>query len=174
MPPPGVDGLVVLHPYRAEIRSLVLAAKNGGCRPLLRVWGRWLGERASPGFDAVTWVPASRRGRRRRGYDQGRDLARAAATTSGVPAPRLLVRRPGPDRTGAGRDQRLQGPSVRCPIAPPPRILLVDDVMTTGASIAAAAAALRRAGAGSVTAAVVAAAGTNRDLCPQDHERQMN
>lgn len=177
-PPPGVDELLVLHRYDRVVRAMVLVAKNGGRRRLLADWGnevgRLVGAAADQPPDVITWVPASRQGRRRRGYDQGRQLARGAAASSGRPAARLLIRRPGPARTGADRRERLDGPPLRCPIVAPPRVLLVDDVLTTGASLGAAALALRRAGAVSVTAAVVAAAGTNRDLWPRDHGRQMN
>ena len=50
---------------------------------------RW----ASLHADVVTWVPASAEGRRRRGFDQGRLLARAVGRSLGVPAVALLRRR---------------------------------------------------------------------------------
>lgn len=165
-PPVGLDSLVALHRYRSEVPSLVLAAKNGDRRSLLRLWGRWLAEHLVGQLagelvghqDVVTWVPASRAGARRRGYDQGRYLARAVAGAAGLPARRLLVRRPGQAQAGSGREQRLVGPLVRAPVPVPARVLLVDDVVTTGASMTASAQALRQAGARSVVGLAVAVA----------------
>ncbi len=168
--------MVSRYPYDSVVRGLVLAAKNGGRRDLLAQWGRELAERSQAaevpaggdraaltdpadlgGVDVVTWVPASRQGARARGYDQGRVLARAVARGLGVPARRLLVRRPGPKRMGADRARRLAGPDLRCPVASPLRVVVVDDVLTTGASLAAAGWALRAAGAERITGLVVAA-----------------
>lgn len=169
-PPVGVDRLVARHRYQGRPRSLLLAAKNGGRRHLLARWGADLADLVvglGP-FDVVTWVPASRQGVRQRSYDQGRLLARSAASTLGLPCRRLLVRRPGPTRAGAGRADRLHGPDLRCPIRCPGRVLLIDDVVTTGSSLAAAAAALRHAGAESIVGSVVAVAGEDPAVGPFD------
>jgi len=120
------------------------------------VAGGGLGEKV--GVDVVTWVPASRHQARRRGYDQGRELAVAVARPLGVRA-RPLLRRAGREaQAGRNRVDRLVGPSFQARVRRcPARVLLVDDVATTGASLARAAAVLRAAGARSVSAAVVAA-----------------
>ena len=167
--PEGVDQLLVLHSYDPIVRRLILAAKNGARRDLLDRFGGDLGDllmsgtgrRGSTGsadFAVVTWVPAGRRAARRRGYDQGRLLAGAVAERTGVPPRRLLVRRRGPERTGADRARRLEGPALRTPLRCEGRVLLVDDVVTTGASLRAGAQALRRAGATTVTALAIARA----------------
>lgn len=166
----GLDRFSALFAYEPPVARMILAAKNGGRHDVLAVLGHalarqlftqtvagdGLGEKV--GVDVVTWVPASRRQARRRGYDQGRELALAAARPLGLPA-RPLLRRAGREaQAGRNRIDRLAGPSLqargRCR---PARVLLVDDVATTGASLARAAAVLRAAGAGSVSAAVVAA-----------------
>lgn len=154
----GLDAFTALLAYDEAARPLVLAAKNRGRRDLLAAFGAALAE-AGPraGVEAVTWVPASRHRRRRRGYDQGRVLARAAARELGVPAVALLARVGDEAQAGRNRAERLAGPGLR-PIRPSPRsVLLIDDVATTGASLARAGEALRQAGALWVQAGVVAA-----------------
>jgi predicted amidophosphoribosyltransferase len=159
----GLDGIVVMLAYDALVGRVVLAAKNGGRRDLLAVLGRNLAYETQarlpgPGrFDVITWVPASRRQARRRGYDQGRLLAVATGRSLGVPARCLLARSRHEAQAGRSRTDRLQGPELRPRRPCPARVLLVDDVATTGASLARAAAVLRGAGARTVHGAVVAA-----------------
>ncbi len=164
--PAGLDATIVLLRYQRSVPAIVVAAKNGGRRDALHQLGSMLAELVVPqpasvasgpsAVDVVTWVPASRRGVRRRGYDQGRILARAVARAAGLPSRRLLLRSRSPSRTGRGRQERLGGPPLRAPIGSPPHVLLVDDVITTGESMAAAADALRLAGARRVIGAAVA------------------
>lgn len=166
----GLDRFTALFAYEPPVARLILAAKNGGRHDLLAVLGHALATELArePGLarnggagaaaDVVTWVPASRRQARRRGYDQGRELAVALARPLGLPS-RPVLRRAGREaQAGRNRVDRLVGPSlhVRSRRAPP-RVLLVDDVATTGASLARAASALRAAGTSSVHAVVVAA-----------------
>lgn len=105
----------------------------------------------------VTWIPASPRARRRRGYDQGRLLAMRMAAGLGLESAALLQRRSGPAQTGRGLHARRSGPVLR-PRGPasPPAVLLVDDVCTSGSSLAVGAQRLRQIGAEYVVAAVVA------------------
>lgn len=170
----GLDRFCALYAYEPPVARVILAAKNGGRHDLLAVLGHALardlvsrgvtggGPRhqigVGAGVDVVAWVPASRRHVRRRGYDQGRELAVAVARPLGLRA-RPLLRRAGREaQAGRNRVDRLAGPSLQARSRyAPARVLLVDDVATTGASLARAAASLRAAGARSVHAAVVAA-----------------
>ncbi|MFN3216350.1 MAG: ComF family protein [Acidimicrobiales bacterium] len=98
--------------------------------------------------DVVTWVPASRRGRRRRGYDQGEILGRAVAHRLGVRACALLDRRDRDSQTGRDRAQRLDGPELvarrgrTARLVAGAHVVVIDDVVTTGASLAGAGAAV--------------------------------
>jgi predicted amidophosphoribosyltransferase len=120
-----------------------------------------IASQAAPDVDLVTWVPASRRRARRRGFDQGEVLGRAVARSLGVASRRLLVRVGGAGQTGAGRAERLDGPGLvlrdRGALVDDAVVLVVDDVRTTGASLAAAARALRAGGAVRVDGATLAA-----------------
>ena len=145
--------------YDPRIGRIIVAAKNGGRLDALRL----LAAQIEPGWPdevkVVTWVPASRDRARRRGFDQGRVIARLLARRHGLRVRRLLVRARGEHQAGAGRVDRLVGPTLAVLRAPPKRVLVVDDVATTGASLSAAAEALRRAGAKEVYGATIAVAG---------------
>jgi ComF family protein len=100
--------------------------------------------------DVITWVPLSRRRRRRRGFDQAEVMAAALGKRLDLPLRGLLrrareteaqARKSGVDRRRALQDAFVVVGEV------PDRVLLVDDVLTTGATAAAGAATLKRAGA---------------------------
>lgn len=154
----GLDGAGALVRYDPTVQRMIVAAKNQGRRDVLRQLGALLAGSAPAAVTAsptlVTWIPASRVGRRRRGYDQSEILAGAVAAALGLSCRRLLGRRRGRGQTGRDRLQRLDGP-VFLPIRPafgsaPESVLLVDDVITTGASMAEAARQLRSGGIRSV------------------------
>lgn len=156
----GLDGLVALWTYGPLSSRLVLSAKNGRRRDLYRGWGALLAseiteDSAGGAVDLVTWVPASRIRGRRRGYDQGRVLARRLAGELGLSCRSSLVR-PSTDASGPrSRGERIRGPRLLTAGPCPPHVLLIDDVLTTGGSLAAAAAVLRDAGAARIDAAVL-------------------
>jgi predicted amidophosphoribosyltransferase len=119
--------------------------------------------------DAVTWVPASRRRRSARGFDQSLALARVVARRLALPAVPVLrrVADPGPQARRRGRERRLAMRGAFVAVRRPPgRVAIVDDVLTTGATAAACAEALLEAGARSVvvSTAARAASGAIADL----------
>ena len=160
LPVPWLDRLTPLFVYDDASARLVLAAKNGGRRDLLRWAGGHLGRavaaRSDTTVDVVTWVPAHPEQRRARGYDQGHVLARAVAKHLGLRAKPLLSRRSGTSQRGLSRADRLSGPEVRGRRRVRGSVLLIDDVMATGASLERCADVLRSAGAERVSGAIVA------------------
>lgn len=164
---PWLDRLTPLFLYDDASARLILAAKNGGRRDLLRWAGSHLGSavatRSQSTIDVVTWVPAHPSQQRTRGYDQGQVLARAVAKRLGVRAKPMLQRRGGVSQKGLGRVDRLAGPDVGCRRPVQGSVLLIDDVMATGASLERCAASLRSAGAQQVSGAIVAASTSNSD-----------
>ncbi len=131
--------------------------------------GRWLGRRladtartSSPQpYDAVTYVPMTRKDRRERGFNQARILAREVARTAHLPLRRLLVktRETSAQRLLTARDRHE---NLRGAFRPIPfwysRVLLVDDIYTTGATVEECARALKQGGAEYVAALTVARA----------------
>ena len=161
-PPRGVDDIACLFAHAGVGVDLVAALKYRGRRALVPWMADGLAAAAPDvAVDAVVWVPASRRGRRMRGFDQGRSLAKALGRRLDLPALGALRRLGSARQTGGDRRSRARGPVLT--IAPTlrstlmgRRVLLVDDVMTTGSSLAAAARELREHGVMGISALVVA------------------
>ena len=115
------------------------------------------------GFDTVTWVPVSKKRRRRRGYDQSELLAEKMAELWDIKAVRLLEKtadNPAQSSLSSAAERRgnvlgvyetVNGDKIRGA-----KILLVDDILTTGATLGECARVLRDAGAESVVCAVLA------------------
>jgi ComF family protein len=149
--PPVIDAARAPFLYDGPLAEAIRGMKFSGWHALAdhlagamaEVWG---GIRA----DVVTWVPLSRRRRRRRGFDQAEAMAAAVGKRLDLPLRGLLrrvretdaqARKSGVERRRALRDAFTAAGDV------PDRVLLVDDVLTTGATAAAAAETLKRAGA---------------------------
>jgi predicted amidophosphoribosyltransferase len=156
-PPPGVDRCHAAFAYDGGGVDVVAALKFRAERAALAWVALVLAARVDVRrIDVVTWVPTTGARGRRRGGDHAERLARALAGRLGLPARRLLVRRPGPPQAGRGAIARRAGPPLAPARRSPPGVLVVDDVVTTGGSVAAAARALRAAGATTVDVAAAA------------------
>lgn len=153
--------------YEETVRQSVIRYKFGGKNAYAAAYGRllamrlWNTEQAKA--DVVTWVPISRRRKRRRGYDQAELLARAVARELGLPVCRTLKKivnnPPQSSRTSAAqRRSNVMGVYRACrEQAEGRRILLIDDIITTGATISECSCMLRAAGAKEVLCATLAA-----------------
>jgi len=170
-------------PYEGRLRDVVHVFKYEGRRSLAGTLAALIRDQASDvlaSADAVVPVPLHGARRRRRGFNQARDLAGGL----GLPVLDALRRsRPTPPQaelTAAARRRNVRGAFA---LAPAPRwhgvgwrasrharlarmasavygrvVVLVDDVVTTGATLEACAAVLRAAGAADVRAVTVARA----------------
>lgn len=139
-------------------RSLIAAFKYHRQRRLARTLAAAMKPLLPLAADAITWVPTTGDRRRRRGYDQSRELAVRLGRATGVPVRALIERRQGDDRqTARSRADRLGGPDLVTSRASPPFVILVDDVMTTGSSLRVAARHLRDSGAVRIVGIVAAA-----------------
>lgn len=153
---PGVDLAVAPWSYRGAPRSLVLALKLRGMRTAAGPLAAAMADecrRAGVTARSVTWVPARRADRRRRGFDHAEVLARSVAAGLGLPAISALARR-GDQADQAGLDRRARAANVGGAFVASTRlegpVLLVDDLVTTGATATACAGPLRSAGASAV------------------------
>ena len=128
--------------YEEPVRGSIHRYKFGGRAFYADSYALWLcaavQRELANRFDLVTWVPVSRKRRRRRGYDQAQLLAQAAAKLLGKPVlPCLKKLRDNPPQSGlgapAGRKKNVRG--IYMPLYPQGfsgrRVLLVDDVITT-------------------------------------------
>ncbi|ROS53064.1 phosphoribosyltransferase family protein [Frigoribacterium sp. PhB24] len=170
---PVFAGLV----YEFEVRGVVLAFKNGGrvrlaetLAPALAAALESCAGHAAEGASVVEGcsdvgsllvvpVPASRRGRRRRGYDPVEVVLRRLGLLVGR---RVLVAtaRAGLGQKGRDRQQRLRGREGSLRAVRDLRgslVVLVDDVVTTGATLQEARRAVTARGAIVVGAACLAA-----------------
>ena len=162
-----LDSYTAVWYYKDYVRESLLRYKFAGYSFLDRSYGRFLAERIRrdypQGVDVLTWVPTSRKRRRKRGYDQCRLLACAVGRELGI-RPRRLLRKikNNPAQSGiddaSARRANVAGAYrvVRPELARDRRVLLIDDILTTGATSGECARMLKVAGAREVHLAVVA------------------
>ncbi len=152
--------------YLGIVRDSILRFKFHGKASYAQVYARYcsalIRERLSGKFDIITWVPVSRRRKRKRRYDQAELLAKAISFELGVPCVKTLkkIRHTPPQSTftEAARRRanvsgafRWNGNEIQ-----EKRILLIDDIITTGATMSECARVLLMAGAEDVLACTVA------------------
>ena len=166
--PALTSSVTVAYAYEDPLRQSLLRYKFQGRSYYAGAYGAMLGMqilREHLEFDVITWVPVSRKRRRKRGYDQAELLAKATARELGRRAEPLLEKfRDIPPQSGiqdaARRKANVLGVYRMRPGAAVQgkRVLLIDDILTTGATLGEAARVLMQAGAGEVQVAVLAAA----------------
>lgn len=101
-------------------------------------------------FDAVAYVPRSKKNLYFHGVDQARELAKAISAVYGIPAIDCIRRVGGKEQKLLSRDERMKNMKSSFVIKedfhiekPYKKILLVDDVYTTGATTKTCASLLR-------------------------------
>lgn len=150
---PGFRRVRAAALYAGAARDTLISFKLTGERRAARAIGSWMAEAAGAvDGDCVTFVPATRRSLRERGFNPAAALARAVARATGLPLASLLRKtRETPDQAGLGAQERRRNLAGAFAARwSPRRVLLVDDIVTTGATAEACAAALRAAGAGQI------------------------
>ena len=147
--------------YEGQVRDAILAfkfkAKLGGLDAFGRLMAQTAAERYSGEFDAITWVPVSKKRLKKRGFDQARYLTASMCVDWHVaPLETLRKTADNPPQSGledaAARRANVLG--VYEAVSPEQfagkRLLLVDDICTTGATLGECARVLKAAGAAEV------------------------
>jgi len=162
----AVDRVFSLGPYKGDWGRLVRAFKFEREMAI----GRWLGARMAATllaqntdheFDAITFVPMTRRDRRVRGFNQAEQLARIIAKELNLPLKRLLAKTcETPLQSGLSATERRTNLRDAFRLLPcrQEHVLLVDDIYTTGSTVEECARMLKQGGAQSVVAMTVARA----------------
>jgi ComF family protein len=155
--------------YEGVSRRLVAALKSRGALAAASFMGERIAQRVPEPLlrGTLVPVPAHPFRRRRHGFNQAAELARAVGDAAGLRVTDVL-RRDAASRAQVGLERRARlasapgtvrvraGSSRRTAIGP--LVVLVDDVYTTGATLDACAQALRAAGACEVVALTFARA----------------
>ncbi len=159
--------------YEGSVREAILAFKFKGKMGGLDCFGQLMAQCAAEEFggefDAVTWVPVSRKRLGKRRYDQSRLLAASLCVDwHTVPVETLRKNVDNPPQSGltdaAARRANVLGvyecadPSV----VTGKRWLLVDDIVTSGATLAECVRILKESGAADVVCLALADAGDRR------------
>lgn len=147
--------------YEGQVRDAILAfkfkAKLGGLDAFGRLMAQTAAERYSGEFDAITWVPVSKKRLKKRGFDQARYLTASMCVDWHVaPLETLRKMTDNPPQSGledaAARRANVLG--VYKAVSPEQfagkRLLLVDDICTTGSTLGECARVLKAAGAAEV------------------------
>ncbi len=153
--------------YKNDVASAVKKLKFSGKQLYADAFGRLLAmklleEKVSA--DLITWVPVSKKRKRKRGYDQAEEIAKAVGKEFQIPVKSLLqkVRHNSAQarisdhkerRTNVLNAYKATDPSSTCGR----RILLIDDVITSGATLDECSKILSQAGAESVVCGTFAA-----------------
>ena len=135
-------------------RRIAVVYKDGGEQRLATEMARYMARYLSPEIASevagVTFVPASRKARARRGFDHAELLAQEVALVIGQPVIPLLSPPRARDQRALSRRARMGNMAHAVSALPgasaPESILLIDDVCTTGATLFAACDAIREAG----------------------------
>ncbi|MBR2483859.1 MAG: ComF family protein [Oscillospiraceae bacterium] len=169
-------------PYEDVVRESILRFKFQGRDHYAPIYGEILARTAalelSDRFDLVSWVPVSKKRKRKRGYDQAELLAKEMCRLWGVVPVRTLKKtRDNPPQSGlsSAEERRANVLGVyetanREQFAGK-KVLLVDDILTTGSTVQETARVLRLAGAAEVMALTLAAAG-EENASASRHEKR--
>lgn len=162
--PPLFKKAVSAFLYEDGVTVLVSKFKNG--RPYLKeFFADKIAERMTcfPKTDCITYVPLAKKSLYRRGYNQGRLLAKALSKRINIPVVYGAINREKERHAqkGLARKQRIENVKGAFKVIKRDKIkgknvLLVDDILTTGSTVNEISRILLKAGAKNVYVATVA------------------
>lgn len=147
--------------YEDRVREAILQfkfkAKLGGLSCFGMLMAECAAEHYSGAFNAITWVPVSKKRLKKRGFDQTRYLTGSMCVdwhVAPIETLRKVTDNP-PQSTLETEEQRRANvlgvyEAVNAEQFRGKRLLLVDDILTTGATLSECVRVLKEAGAGEV------------------------
>lgn len=156
----SLNGVIVPFRLKHIVKECIYELKYYSNRESAKLLASYLAKSIDvTKFDFISYVPATGRNQRRRGYNQAELLAKELSSKCKIPLIPSLVRTKHVDQIGLNRSQRLETiknnfESINTYTKE--SILLVDDVLTTGATLNECAKTLKEAGARNVWGIVVA------------------
>lgn len=154
--------------YEGAVRQAILRFKFGRKLGSLPCFGRLMAQCAAENFsgefDAITWVPVSKKRLKKRGFDQARYLVASLCVdwhVEPVETLRKVVDNPAQSGIESPEERRVNVLGVYEAVQPErfagKRLLLIDDIRTTGATLAECVRVLKEAGARDVLCLTLAA-----------------
>ena len=152
--------------YSGDVAASLKRYKFQGMQQYAGAYGRLIAMQLlhmKAEFDILSWVPVSKKRRRKRGFDQSELLARTVANELGVSCVRTLEKvrdNPAQSLLEGAEQRRANVMNAYRSVEPERfvnrRVLLIDDIMTTGATLSECSRILLTEGAASVLCATVA------------------
>lgn len=153
--------------YEDAVRDALLGFKFKGKVGYLNCFGMMMAETAAASFadrfDAVTWVPVSKKRLKKRGFDQSRMLCASLCVdwhTEPLETLRKTVDNPPQSGLEDPAQRRSNVLGVYEAVEPEriagKRLLLIDDILTTGATMTECVRVLKAAGAADVVCLTLA------------------
>lgn len=138
-----------------DARRIVSIYKDQGEHRLARdiavIMARYIAPAWAEEGAVVTYVPATKAAKRRRGFDHAESIAREVSFEAGLGFAPLLGPPKRLDQRTLGRSGRIQNMKhsmhIMEEVQVPRALILIDDVCTTGSTLFAATEALKAAGA---------------------------
>lgn len=152
--------------YEGDVRQSLHRYKFGGCAFYAQKYAQMMAslfDAEELACDMISYVPLSRKRRRKRGYDQAQLLAEHLSRLTGIPCVCTLqkLRNTAAQSGTEGKARRYENihgayRATHTEVFSGREILLVDDIVTTGATLEECAAVLLASGAKAVKAATAA------------------
>lgn len=156
-----------VYSYEGAVVDSIHRFKFSGMQQYAQVYGRLIAMmllRSKVSFDVLTWVPISKKRRRKRGYEQTHLIAKTVAAELGcacVPTLKKIKDNPPQSLQKTAANRRGNVLNVYQAVHPErftgKNVLLIDDIITTGATLSECSKVLRMAGAAQVECATLAA-----------------
>lgn len=148
----------------AESKGLIYLLKHHGDKRVIKFLAEMTAESCGidpSSYDGVAYVPRLKKNKRRYGYDQSKELAKAISKKLDLPLLHILERVGGKEQKLLSYSQRIRNirRQYRLKYIPKEKykkLLLVDDVFTTGATVSVCADILRKDAAKAVVPITVA------------------